>query len=211
MNAVVLKSENEGKSATKRQLWALYIASRKCGQTHDYRNDNLTRKEASELLQQFSNMTPSPCTPKRKKKDLETEFLEYMTHRMSSLIETMRAAIKIKSVVEDDKEFFPNKKDRKQYAFVGHGCGISVIHFDKRSKVGTQILELSRKHRMTTFLKEFLKGFSKKEINYFQNIGCPLQALYWQDYQMSSNYSWMVAHFMESKGVKKVHVMTYDD
>lgn len=208
MNAV-LKSENEGKSATKKQLWALYIASRKNGQTHDYRNDNLTRKEASELLQQFSNMTP--YTPKRKKKDLETEFVEYMTHRMSQIIETMRAAIKIKSVVEDDKEFFPNKKDRKQYALVGYGCGISIIHFDKRSNVGKQIIELSRKHKMTTFLKEFLKGFTKKEINYFQNIGCPLQALYWQDYQMSNKYSWMVADFMESKGVKKVHVMTYDD
>ena len=208
MNAVL--KENEGKSATKKQLWALYIASRKSGQTHDYRNDNLTRKEASELLQQFSNMTPC-STPKRNKKDLETEFVEYMTHRLAPLIETMRAAMKIKSVVEDDKEFFTNKKDRKQYALVGYGCGISIIHFDKRSKVGKQIIELSRKHKMTTFLNEFLKGFTKKEINYFQNIGCPLQALYWQDYQMSSKYSWMVADFMESKGVKKVHVVTYDD
>lgn len=38
-------------AATSRQLWALYLAS---GKTHDYRNDNLSKEEASALLEEFN-------------------------------------------------------------------------------------------------------------------------------------------------------------
>ena len=134
-----------------------------------------------------------------------------MINEIKEIIATCRQAIQIKSVVEDDPTFFPNKKDKKQYAFFGFGCGFTIIDFDKRSKKGKLIKELSSKHHMTTFLKMFLKGFTAKEIKYFENVGFPLQAMYYQDIRLSSMYQHAVASFMRKQGVKNVVCMTYDD
>ena len=103
------------------------------------------------------------------------------------------------------------KKDKKQFAFFGFGCGFTIIDFDKRSKKGKLIKELSSKHHMTTFLKMFLKGFTAKEIKYFENVGFPLQAIYYQDVRISAAYEHAVANFMRKQGVKNVMCRTYDD
>ena len=44
--------------ATSKQLWALYLASRNAGEPHDYRGDNLSKDEATELLNQFNSKNP---------------------------------------------------------------------------------------------------------------------------------------------------------
>ena len=215
-----VNEQNANKPATRKQLFALYVASKKHGCTHDYRGDNLTLKQASELLAKFNSVgnigvgvtTKAAKAPKvSKEKKLEKEFISYMSEKMEGIIATARQALKLKSVVEDDPMFFPNKKDRKQFAFFGFGCGISIIQYDKRSNIGKQIEELSRKHRMTTFLKMFLKGFSEKEINYMESVGFPLSAMYYQDYQIGRSYMGAVMSFMEMKGVKNLHVKTFDD
>lgn len=144
--------------------------------------------------------------PASKKPTLEQEFISYMENEIKEIIATTKQAIQIKSVVEDS-----NKKDKKQFAFFGFGCGFTIIDFDKRSKKGKLIKELSSKHHMTTFLKMFLKGFTAKEIKYFENVGCPLQALYYQDIRISSTYGHAVASFMRKQGVKNVICRTYDD
>lgn len=222
-NTTYVKEENQNKPATKKQLWALFAASRKCGQKHDYRADNLTMQQASELLQKFNAQSVisnigvqgaakvNKTSVRAKKPTLEDEFISYMSDKIQGMIATARDAIKIKSVVEDDPAFFPNKKDRKQYAFVGFGCGITIIDFDKRSKKGKLIKELSSKHHMTTFLKMFLKGFSASEIKHFESIGCPLQALFYQDIRISGAYEHAVASFMTKQGVKNVRTRTFDD
>ena len=64
---------------------------------------------------------------------------------------------------------------------------------------------------MTTFLKMFLKGFTAKEIKYFENVGCPLQAMYHQDIKITAAYEHAVARFMTKQGVKNVRCRTYDD
>ncbi len=145
-----------------------------------------------------------------KKPTLEQEFISYMEDEIQGIINTCKEAIQIKSVVEDDPNF-TDKKDRKQYAFFGFGCGFTIIDFDKRSKKGKLIKELSSKHRMTTFLNMFLKGFTAKEIKYFENVGFPLQAMYCQDIKISSAYEYAVASFMRKQGVKNVICRTYDD
>lgn len=226
MNTNVIKTENQDRPATKRQLWALFSASRKCGVKHDYRNDNLTMLQASELLQKFNaqrvvgvvgvNNIPTKSVSKTtksvsKKNSLEQEFIDYMSTKISDVIATTRKALQLKSVVEDDPKFFPNKKDRQKFAFFGFGCGISIIEYDKRSKVGKQIEELSQKHKFTTFLKMFLKGFSAKEIKYMESQGFPLSAMYAQDYQIGRTYMSAVMSFMKMKGVKNLNVRTFDD
>jgi len=64
---------------------------------------------------------------------------------------------------------------------------------------------------MSTFLKMFLKAFTAKEIKYFESVGCPLSAIYYQDIRINGAYEHAVASFMESKGVKNVRVQTFDD
>lgn len=206
----IINETNANKPASRKQLWALYCLTKK-----DYRGESLTMGEASKLIEKFNaekvvgkigvNDTPNA------KKTLESEFIEYMSKRIDGIIATARQALKLKSVVEDDPMLSTDKKDRNQYAFFGFGCGISIIEFDKRSKVGKQIEELSRKHRMTTFLKMFLKGFTAKEIRYMESVGFPLSAMYYQDYQIGRSYMGAVMSFMEMKGVKNLHVKTFDD
>lgn len=218
--ASYINESNAQKQASKRQLWALYTLSKKCGEKHDYRQDSLTMSQASELIKKFNAKVTlgetigvgetAKVQQRPRKKTLEDEFLAYMTESMEGVIAAARRALKIQSVVEDDPSFTPKDKCKK-YAFFGYGCGITIIKFDQRSKVGKEIIELSAKHKQTTFLSMFLKDFSKEEIRYYQNVGCPLQALYSQDLQINLAYQQAVASFMIRKGVRNVSTRTFDD
>lgn len=210
-----ITERNAERPATKKQLWALYCLTKK-----DYRGQDLTMLDASTLIKRLNaeKVVADTNTPKvvktsvrAKKTTLESEFIEYMREKMQGIIAACREQLKIKSVIEDDPTIFTDPKKRKSYAFFGVGCGISIIEFDKRSKVGKQIKELSAKHHMTTFLNMFLNGFSSKEINYMKNVGFPIQAMYYQNIEIGAKYEWAVASFMEKKGVKNVRVRTFDD
>ena len=202
-----IPEKNAERPATKKQLWAIYCLSKV-----DYRGKDLTMLDASVLIKrlQSEKSANANVTPKPKKKTLETEFIDYMTDKMQGVINTAKKALQIKSVVETDP-MFTDKKNMKSYAFFGYGCGITIIDFDKRSKVGKEIKELGSKHRMTTFLNMFLKAFTQKEINYYQSVGCPLSAIYYQDIRINGAYEHAVASFMEMKGVKNVTTRTFDD
>ena len=214
-----ITEKNAERPASKKQLWALYCLTKK-----DYRKQDLTMLDASKLIEQFNaskvvskmgvNDTPNQVRKtfvKTKKPTLEQEFISYMEEKIQGIIAICRQAIQIRSVVEDDPTFFPNKKDKKQFAFFGFGCGITIIDYDKRSKKGKLIEELSSKHHMKTFLKMFLNGFTTKEIKYFENVGFPLQAMYCQDIKITAAYEHAVASFMIKQGVKNVRCRTYDD
>lgn len=208
---------NANRAATKKQLWALYCITKK-----DYRNENLTMQQASEMIEKFNaakvvgnigvnNMPTTTKVERPKKPSLEQEFISYMTDKLQGVINICKDAIKIKSVVEDDPTIFTDESKRQKYAFFGFGCGISIIKFDKRSKLGKTILELSSKHHNSTFLKVFLNGFTKEQVNYFHEVGFPLEAMYNQDIRISGKYENAVADFMREKGVKNVYVHTYYD
>ena len=203
-----ITERNAERAATKKQLWALYCLTKK-----DYRNEGLTMLDASKLIAQLNENKGANKVVKvaKAKPSIEQEFISYMTEKLQGVIAICKDAIKIKSVVEDDPTIFTDESKRQKYAFFGFGCGISIIKFDKRSKLGKVILELSSKHRNTTFLNVFLKGFTTKQITYFENVGFPLQAMYNQDIRIGAAYESAVAEFMRSKGVKKVCVRTYDD
>lgn len=202
-----ITENNAERPATKKQLWALYCITKK-----DYRGQDLTMLDASNLLNRLNaeKVVAAPKPKVEKKPTLEKEFIGYMTERMQGVIETAKEALQIKSVVADDPDFTDPKKC-KSYAMFGFGCGFTIIDFDKRSKVGKEIKELSSKHQMTTFLNMFLKGFTKQQVEYFQKVGCPLTALYYQDIRINGEYDSAVASFMELKGVKGVRTRTYYD
>ncbi len=216
-----VKTENENASATNKQLFALYVMSKKLGNTTDYRNANLTRKQASEMIAEFKTKLEGanvimPSNQKKarltKEQTLKKEFLAHMENNViPRLIEQARANMGIKSVVEDDPSIIKDPSKRKQYVFFGFGCGFSDIKFDKRSKVGKLIDKFGDECRMKECLQMFLKGFTKKEINYMQNVGFPLQAMYYQDGEMARIYRSGVIRLMEKYGVKNIHLYYYDD
>ena len=203
-----ISENNAEKLATRKQLWAIFCLSKK-----DYRGQDLTRLDASNLIQRLKaeKAANGAQTKTERKQTLESEFVEYMTEHMQDVIETAKDALQIKSVVEDDSTIFTDEKKRNQYAFFGFGCGTTIIKYDKRSKVGKQIEELGSKHRRTTFLNMFLKAFTQKEIDYYNSVGCPLTALYWQDIRINGSYESAVVSFMEKKGVKNVRTQTFYD
>ena len=199
-----ITENNAERPATRKQLWAIFCLSKK-----DYRGQDLTRLDASKLIQQLQAEKASKPT-KPKTTTLEQEFLDYMTDKMQYVINTAKQALQIKSVVETDDNL-KDKNNNESYAFFGFGCGCSIIEFDKRSKVGKQIKELADKHHYTTFETIFLKAFTPKEINYFKKIGCPLTAIYAQDIEINRSYTSAVVTFMERKGVKNVRIKTFYD
>ena len=204
-----ITENNAEKLATRKQLWAIYCLSKK-----DYRGQDLTMLDASVLIQRLkaekaANGTQNAAKPM--KATLEDEFVSYMTDKMQGVINTARKALQIKSVVEDDPTVFTDARKRQRYAFFGFGCGITIIKYDKRSKVGRQIEELGGKHRTTTFLNMFLNAFTQKEISYYKSVGFPLSAMYCQDIRISGAYENAVASFMTHKGVKNVRTQTFDD
>lgn len=215
-----VKTENENASATNKQLFALYVMSKKLGNTTDYRNANLTRKQASEMIAEFktklegANILPSKQkkTKLSKEQALKKEFLAHMENKVvPRLIAQARTNMGIKSVVEDDPSIFKDPSKRKQYVFFGFGCGFADIKFDKRSKVGKLIDKFGDECRMKECLQMFLKGFTKKEINYMQSVGFPLQAMYYQDGEMARIYRSGVIDLMQKYGVKNIHLWYYDD
>ena len=204
-----ITENNAEKLATRKQLWAIFCLSKV-----DYRGKDLTRLDASNLIQRLKaekDANETQSAPKPKKTTLEKEFIDYMTDKMQGVINTEKEALQIKSIVEDDPTIFTEEKKRNKYAFFGFGCGITIIKYDKRSKVGKQIEELGSKHRRTTFLNMFLKAFTPKQIAYYESVGCPLSALYWQDIRINGSYESAVVSFMEKKGVKNVRTQTFYD
>jgi len=200
-----ISENNAEKLATRKQLWAIFCLCKK-----DYRGQELTRADASKLIQELQMKKQSQPAKEEKKPTLEKEFIDYMTEKMQGVINTAKEALQLKSVVADDPNYTDPKKC-KSYAMFGFGCGFTIIDFDKRSKVGKQIKEFAGKHQMTTFLQQFLAAFTKEQIEYFQRVGCPLSALYYQDIRINGAYDGYVASFMELKGVKNVRTRTYYD
>lgn len=187
--------------ATKKQLWALYCITKK-----DYRNSGLTKEEASNLLSELiGDKETKENKPVKAQISLKDELIQYLNANVSKIVEAAKESLQIESVVMNDTRFV--KDDGKRYAFVGFGCAFVWIEFDKRSKKAKEIYEVARQIRYE-YSATFEKQFDKEVVEYYNNIGCPLKALFQQDENIQNAYFWLVTEFMKYKGVKNAYVMS---
>lgn len=182
----------ENSKATSHQLWALYCITKK-----DYRNENLTKEEASKLISELSNKNYIKKT--KAKKTLSEELLDYLYENFNKIFSSAIESLNYKSVVQADPNF---NNDTRKFAFIGVGCGITYPVYRKNNKKLQEIDEAAHKYRHNEILDMFMSKFTKKEVEHYENIGCPLQAIWSQDQGMQYSYWEMVQDFAESKGLK---------
>ena len=175
-------------TATPRQRWALYCITKK-----DYSNEILSKEEAAKLIKELGN----PNYKKKINKTLSEELLDYLKEHFDEMFNDAIESLSQKSIVVEDKP-----KDPKKYAFIGFGCGITYLNYRKNNKKAEEIDRAARKYHYDNIEKMFLNKFTKKEHNYYNNIGCPLEAIWAQDQNMQLSYYYKVRDFAKSKGIE---------
>lgn len=194
------------KSATPRQLWALYCITKK-----DYRNQELSYEEASKLIKEFGDKNYVKKT-KQNTVSLEEEFIEYFKeHALNEVVEALNKCLGITSEVVEDTKFMKGTGENgtpKRYKFYGFGCSISYLKYDKRSKLAKQIEEMFNKVHFRKCEELVLEHFSKELRDKLEEEGSPIEALYCQDYNVNSTLFYWVVEFAKSKGVKKITYVT---
>ena len=178
--------------ATPRQLWALYCITEK-----DYRNSNLTKEEAAKLIEEI--VSGDYKKTKKASKTLSEELLEYLTENFDKIFGSAIKSLNYRSVVESDPMF---SNDQRKYIFIGVGCGITYPVYRKNNKKLKEIDEAAHKYHWNEIKEMFMSKFSNKDIEYYENIGSPLEAIWSQDQGMQVSYWEMVKKFAESKGLK---------
>ena len=181
----------ENSKATSRQLWALYCITKK-----DYRNENLSKEEAAKLISELGDK--NYVKKVKAKKTLSEELLDYLYENFNKIFSSAVESLNYKSVIQADPKFSNNTR---KFAFIGVGCGITYPLYRKNNKKLQEIDEAAHKYRRGEILDMFMSKFTKKEVEYYENIGCPLQAIWSQDQGMQYSYWQMVQSFAESKGL----------
>lgn len=195
-------------AATSRQLWALF-----CITKHDYRNENLTREEASNLIEELKNRFPARKDKKESKQDkLEVALNKYFKENiMPTVVASLRGAIGIESEVVEDTNFMQGTGKNgaaRSYKFRGFGCSMSWLEYDKRSKKAVHIDELMRKHKNTTWMNMVIKQFPARIVQQLKEEGTPFDALYSQDMDVNSTLFNGVVRFAKEMGVKNIDYVT---
>lgn len=181
----------ENSKATSRQLWALYCITKK-----DYRNENISKEEAAKLISELGDKNYVKKT--KTKKTLSEELLDYLYENFNKIFSLAIESLNYKYVVQADPKF---SNDTCKFAFIGAGCGITYPVYRKNNKKLQEIDEAAHKYRRDEIFDMFMSKFTKKEVEHYENIGCPLQAIWAQDQRMQLSYWNMVQSFAESKGL----------
>lgn len=151
---------NPDEPASKKQLWALFCIYKK-----DFRNQGLTKSQASELIKKGV----AEKQQKSSGKSLESKICEHIeTVLKPKLDNKMADAFDNQSVVGDadlEGNLIPG---RKRYKFFGGGCGYAWIKYDGRNKklgeVTDEYLEIYRKKYWKKFAEEYIRKYKEKEM-----------------------------------------------
>ena len=184
--------------ATNRQLFALWLAS---GKSHDYRNDNLTKVQASNMLEEFNKKSGYSKESAKTKtepepKALEKELEDYLVLHFEEFFDECVKSMKKKSIVEME-----SGGKTQRYAFIGCGCSISYFTYRKNNKKAESLARDAHKLMNGKIEQMFLNKFTRNERQYYTAIGCPLEAIYSQDYNINNKLYSLVVRFANEHGI----------
>lgn len=181
-------------TATPRQRWALFCITKK-----DYRNEILSKEEAARLIKELGDPNYKKASKKDNGESLGDRLEKYLVDNFDKLFKACGESMKIKSIVEDDPSF---TKNPKKYAFIGFGCGITYFTYRKNNLKAKEIAERAKTLLRGKISDMFLAKFTTEEQRYYENIGCPLLAIFSQDINIQQTYYSMVVQWAEENGVK---------
>lgn len=181
-------------TATPRQRWALYCITKK-----DYRSEILSKEEATRLIKELGDPNYKKASKKDNGESLGDRLEKYLIDNFDKLFKACGESMKIKSIVEDDPMYTENPK---KYAFIGFGCGITYFTYRKNNKKAEEIAERAKTLLRGKMSDMFLARFTPEEQRYYENIGCPLLAIFSQDINIQQTYYSMVVKWAKENGVK---------
>ena len=128
--------------------------------------------------------------------------------------------------IVSDENFLPNVKkvfgiesavvsdlgdDKKVYSFVGYGCGITYLKYDRRRKGALELDEIE--YNVVNNLHEYIaNSFTDEEKAYYLKIGNPVMAVLMQDQQIQIEiYSRIVKFAKEVMGIKRISYVSVLD
>lgn len=101
--------------------------------------------------------------------------------------------------------------DKKVYGFIGHGCGITYLKLDMRSKKAIDLDEVKYNviHNLHVYL---VNSFTDEQKAYYMEMGCPVMAVLQQDQQIQIEiYSRIVKFAKEVMGIKNISYVSVLD
>ena len=128
--------------------------------------------------------------------------------------------------IVSDENFLPNVKkvfgiesaivsefgdDKKSYRFIGNGCGITYLKFDRRYKKAIELDEVE--YNVINNLHAYIvNSFTDAEKAYYLKIGNPVMAVLMQDQQIQIEiYSRIVKFAKEVLGIKNISYVSVLD
>ena len=151
---------NPDEPATSKQLWALFCATKK-----DWRKENLTKGEASELLQKYSKERGDKSSDGLSVNSIKKDIMQNLKPKLDKKMED---AFGIKSMVGDadlNGNLIPGGR---RYKFFGSGCGFAWVKYDRRNKklgeVIDQYLNIYRKDYFEKFADEYIEKYNEDQL-----------------------------------------------
>lgn len=151
---------NPDEPASKKQLWALF-----CITKQDWRDKNLTKGEASELIQKYSGERTTQNKEALSVNSIKKDIIQNLKPKLDK---QMAKAFGMQSVVGDadlEGNLIPG---RKRYKFFGSGCGWAWVKYDKRNKKLGEVLDkyddVYRKGFFEKFANEYIKKYKEREL-----------------------------------------------
>lgn len=217
---------NNQKPATKRQLWALFLASKNAGQKHDYRNDNLTFEQAAQLLIQFNERTgyskqssnkqsktlsiPNKSKQEQLEEKIKSDFIRFFEDKyLERYIKNLSGVLKQVSEVYS-ADVFGNDLGGKRYIFFGSGCSVAWLKYRKCKKYET-IYEVTRSTLHHECLELVCKQVGEDLCNKLHQLGSPIMAIMTQDYSFNQLSMQCLKEFLELNGAKNVQIQVWYD
>lgn len=199
--------------ATKKQRFALWLASKSCGEPKDFRTMELTVSQAAKLLQEYNERTgynkPTEKQPVNKEEKYKKEFIKFFKEKYLG-----QAVARVHKVLQQASEVyetdaFGNDLGGKRYKMYGC-CAVGWLEF-RRCKKYELIYKVARGAFNHECMELVHASIDKKIIKRLEREGCPIGAITGQDYSFREMENDCISHFLQLNGAKEVRQVVHID